>query len=549
MSRPLATPYLSAVSVVIPTYNHANYLGQAIESVRAQTIPAFEIIVVDDGSTDDTRTLIGRYPDVRYIYQVNRGLSAARNTGLKASRGNHLVFLDADDRLLPEAIQAGLQCFAAHPDTGFVSGRYVRVNERGEILPRRYGDSPVSEHYLALLHGNYIGMHATVMYRREILEQIGGFDVSLRACEDYDVYLRIARDHPVATHEKVVAEYRMHDSNMSRDIRLMLSEVLRVLRRQKESVEYDPLRQQAIQQGFKVWRQYYAAELLERLRSSGAIGFNPSTFQAVRTLLRYAPRQLAGAGVRWGRRRLRSVLNAVLPAPIRGMVLERIDRRRGVPPVGCVTLGDLRRLTPISRRFGYDRGLPIDRYYIERFLEQHSNQVRGRVLEIGDNEYTRRFGGSRVTRSDILHVAEGNPQATFVGDLAAADHLPSDAFDCVVLTQTLHLIYDLRLAMRTLCRILKPGGVLLATVPGISQLEDGAWAESWHWSLTSLSARKLLEEVFPASAVKVEAHGNVLASIAFLEGLAAEELHAEELACRDPLYPLLITMAATKPST
>jgi SAM-dependent methyltransferase len=206
----------------------------------------------------------------------------------------------------------------------------------------------------------------------------------------------------------------------------------------------------------------------------------------------------------------------------------------------------LRRVTPVSRDWGFDRGLPVDRYYIEDFLIRHSQDVRGRVLEIEDDSYTRRFGGDRVTVSDVLHVEEGNPRATVVGDLTCADHIPPDTFDCIILTQTLHLIYDTRAALRTLHRILKPGGVLLATFPGITRISHDEWAGSWFWGFTTASSRRLFEEVFPAPDVKVEARGNVLAAISFLHGLAAEEMSEEELNYSDPDYEVLITVRAAK---
>ncbi|HYE35253.1 methyltransferase domain-containing protein [Methylocaldum sp.] len=219
----------------------------------------------------------------------------------------------------------------------------------------------------------------------------------------------------------------------------------------------------------------------------------------------------------------------------------------GIPPVGWVRFGSLRRLTPLSRHFGYDRGLPVDRYYIENFLARHAPDIRGRVLEIGDDSYTRRFGEERVQQRDILHVHPGNPTATFVADLTNAEQIPSDAFDCLVLTQTLHLVYDLRAALSTIYRILKPGGVVLATVPGITQRSCDEWASYWCWAFTSLSARRLFEEFFPADSVEVESHGNVLASIAFLQGMAYQELKSKELDYRDPQYQLLITIRAVKP--
>jgi len=219
----------------------------------------------------------------------------------------------------------------------------------------------------------------------------------------------------------------------------------------------------------------------------------------------------------------------------------RLEGREKIP-----VFGSRHQLEPASREFGFDRGLPIDRYYIERFLDRYAGDVRGRVLEIGDDGYTRRFGDSQVTTRDVLHVAAGNPQATIVADLAAAGHIASDTFDCVILTQTLHLVYDVRAALGTLARILKPGGTLLATFPGLSQLSCDAWRDTWYWGFTTLAARRLFAEAFPGADVAVEAYGNVLAASAFLHGLATRELTARELDHRDPSYEMLITARVVK---
>jgi SAM-dependent methyltransferase len=207
----------------------------------------------------------------------------------------------------------------------------------------------------------------------------------------------------------------------------------------------------------------------------------------------------------------------------------------------------LRRLAPISRMFGLDRGQSIDRHYIEKFLSAHAEDIRGDVLEIGDQAYTLKFGRDRVTKSEVLHVDVGDPTGTVVADLTRAEGMPSDAFDCIIFTQTLQFIYNVRSVMETLHRLLRPGGVLLATVPGISQIsrfDMDRWGE--YWRFTTLSTRRLVEEVFPPTSVSVEAHGNVLASVAFLHGLASEELRLMELDYQDPDYELLITARAVK---
>ena len=214
----------------------------------------------------------------------------------------------------------------------------------------------------------------------------------------------------------------------------------------------------------------------------------------------------------------------------------------------------LQDLEPVTRDFGMSRGTPIDRHYIEGFLARQvkgsdgSGPIRGRVMEIQDSVYARKFGDPEdVTQIDVLDIAEDNPKATLVADLADGRGLASGAFDCIICTQTLLLIYDVRSAVATLHRILRPGGALLATVPGISQIcrpEMGLWGD--HWRFTTASLERLLAEHFEPSQVTVESHGNVFSTSAFLYGLAAEDLRPEELDVHDPDYQLIVSARATK---
>jgi len=219
------------------------------------------------------------------------------------------------------------------------------------------------------------------------------------------------------------------------------------------------------------------------------------------------------------------------------------------PRVGTVELGDLRRLTPISNAFGLDRGMPVDRYYIEQFLSERSNDIRGRVLEIGDDVYTRKFGAERVGRSDVLHVVKGNPKATMVADLTRAYSIPTDTFDCIIFTQTLQMIYDARAALHHVYRVLKPGGVLLLTSAGIAKTgrHEGRdpWGEYWHFTAQSMS--RLLAEMFPPEDVDIKVYGNVLVAVAMLQGLAVEEFERKELDYCDPDFEVLICVRAQKP--
>ncbi len=203
---------------------------------------------------------------------------------------------------------------------------------------------------------------------------------------------------------------------------------------------------------------------------------------------------------------------------------------------------------PLSRRFGADRGRPLDRVYIERFLGAHAADIQGRVVEIYEPTYTQRFGGDRVTRGDVLDAAAEAPRATLRGNLETGEGVPREAFDCFICTQTLSLVADVRAALENARRALAPGGVLLATVPGISH-RAGAAAEEFpdHWRFTAAGLRRLASEVFGPGSVDVSASGNVAVAAAFLYGEAEEDLDASLLERDDPDYELVIALRAEKP--
>lgn len=219
-------------------------------------------------------------------------------------------------------------------------------------------------------------------------------------------------------------------------------------------------------------------------------------------------------------------------------------------PLSWVNFVRMGRARPIAREFGLGRGSAIDRYYIERFVARHASDVRGRVLEIRDANYTTRFG-TGVDVSDVLDLSPTNSAATIIGDLTDQATLPVGVFDCAIVTQTLQLVYDTRGAIESLHRGLKPGGVLLVTLPGISKIATPTAIEGqglYHdcWRFTRFSAFRMFGDVFAPENVSVEAHGNVLASVAFLHGLSKEEIGERSLDVRDPEYDFLITIRAVK---
>ena len=216
------------------------------------------------------------------------------------------------------------------------------------------------------------------------------------------------------------------------------------------------------------------------------------------------------------------------------------------PPRGTVRFGSFRRLTPISPVFAIDRGLPIERYYIEKFLDQYRDDIRGRALEFGDTFYLDKFGDDQITQKEVFSYVE-SPEATIVGDLTGTEELPSNTMDCIVCTQTIQMIYDIRLSVKRLHDMLKPGGVLLVTTHGTSKigrhLDTDGWAEYWH--LTQQAAKSLFEENFDGE-VTVDAYGNVLTAMSALHGLAAEELTTAELDHKDRNFDVVVTVRAVK---
>ena len=243
---------------------------------------------------------------------------------------------------------------------------------------------------------------------------------------------------------------------------------------------------------------------------------------------------------------IREKAKTFVPAGARSWLRAKQKGWKVWPPVGTLKFGSFGRVSPISREFGFDRGHCIDRFYIEDFLATNLGDIKGRVMEIADNEYTKKFGGHRVTQSDVLHVQE-SPGATIVADLTSADNVPSESFDCMIITQTLNVIYDTRAVIRTMHRLLKPGGVLLTTFPGISQIsrfDMDRWGD--YWRFTTRSAKQIFAETFGDDAVSVKAYGNVFAAIAFLHGLAQEDIELVKLKPHDPDYEVLVTVRAVR---
>jgi glycosyltransferase involved in cell wall biosynthesis len=543
-------PLASCIMIFL---NAERFIQEAIQSIFAQTEPSWELLLVDDGSTDGSTSLARHYAEqrpgkVRYLEHEghqNLGMSASRNLGISNARGANIAFLDSDDVWLPNKLRAQLTMLDDYPEAGMVYGPtqywYSWTNRREDrerdfmgiigVEPDTLVEPPDLLKQTLRDGGATLPGICSILARREAVAAVNGFETSFRGpYEDQAFLVKMFLKHSILVSDSCLDLYRQHPNSCC-------SQAI-------ARGDYHPMRPHPARRTFLTW-------LAEYLSAEGVK--DPEIWNALHRALR--PYRLAYrlvGPVERGARRLKHKATPHIKRtwlwPLYRKYLAMREGEPYSPPIDWVRFGDLRRTNPISREYGYDRGLPIDRYYIEGFLSRHAEDIHGQVIEIGDAAYTRQFGGSRVTTSDVLHVDEANPAATIIGDLTCADHVPSSTFDCFILTQTLQLIYDIPAALRTVYRILKPGGVVLATVPGISQISNDQWGAVWYWSFTSLSAKRLFEEVFPKGSVEVEAHGNVLAATAFLQGVATRELSQEELDRADREYQMLVTIRAMKPA-
>ena len=530
------------VSVVLIFLNEERFIQEAIDSVFSQTYRHWELLLVDDGSGDNSSAIARRVAEenverVRYLEHIghqNLGMSASRNLGVRHAKGTYVGFLDADDVWMPTKLEQQLGLLRAYPSAAMVFGPvhwwYSWTGDPVDlkrdfvsqlnVRPNRVIAPP--ELLTCLLQKE--GVTSTVsLMRRDAIFRAGGFEESFRGLyEDQAFFAKFSSQESIYVANLCWYKWRKHsDSSCS------------------NALTTGDYRTERLK--FLSWLEIYLsdrgivnAELTTTLEDQIWKCRHPSLSGFWNTLRNWM-------------RRIKVVRHA-LPSPFREWLSARLQRNEYVPPIGWVRFGSFRRTEPFSRIFGIDRGLPIDRYYIEKFLAEHSEDISGRVLEIGDNRYTRKFGNGNVVQSDVLNLFP-HPKATIVADLTSADHIPSEQFDCVICTQTLPFIYDFRAALRTLYRILKPGGVLLATLAGgthpISIWDMEQWGD--YWRFTSLSARRLFKEIFPEANIAIRAYGNVMAATAFINGLAVKDLSQNELDRNDPNYEVVIVVRAIRP--
>ena len=493
---------MSEIAVVIPCYNLGRTVEQALDSVVTQTRGAAEIVVVDDGSTDlYTRQLLAslRRPRTRVMRTENHGLPAARNYGIRHTTAPYIVTLDADDYLDPTYLEKTAARLDAEPEVGFVSTA-IHGFEGADYV----WTPPPCDLVSAFTRGT---VHPATMFRRELWQGVDGYDEAfVGGCEDLDFWISaMARGFRGEIIDKPLLHYRVRANSMHHlsvahgTYRVALEGVFR---KHRQTIENLGLELLLAKESFLLEQRIHARHLRDR------------------------------------RDELERELQSVVE---RASNISRSLQELGREPIEW---GDLRRLEPISPVWGFDRGKPVDRSYIEEFLATHELDIRGQVLEVKDSGYTERFGGSKVTHRSILDVDSTNAKATIVADLTKADNIAANQFDCFILSQTLHIIFDVRAALFHAHRILKPGGVLLCSLPAVSRInyDDGGD----HWRFTEASVRQLFAEFFPLENFQVNRFGNVMACTAFLYGLSAVELASLELDYLDPSCPLIFCVRAVK---
>ncbi len=480
-----------------------------------QTYQDFEIVIVDDGSDEPaTRHMLISYrrPKTRVIRTENQGVAAARNVGLEASRGRFVSFLDADDVLEQLFLERTLRALESNGSLGF-AGCWLRAFGGAD-----FDWAPGRCDFPHLLAEDTVCTPA--LTRREPLLEVGGFDTQMPVAgyEDWEVAISLVE---AAYSGTIVPEYLFRYRVRAGSMTATCTAPENHARLMEYIVDKHQETYQRFLPGVIAVIQRRTADLEGRLDTP-----------PLRPDVAHAGWRDAVLALENHRRALEA--SALAPEP---------DTSRE-----AIEWGSLRHLSPVSRVWGLDRGRPVDRYYIEQFLQRHAQDITGRILEVKDATYSSRFGAG-VTAIDVVDIASENPDATLVADLGKPGSLPKNRFDCFILTQTVHIVYEAEEVVRNAFRTLRPGGAVLVTLPCVSRIDYESGVDGDFWRFTPASARRLFEGVFGPENVEIESWGNVLACTAFLQGMAQEELHPQELVHNDPYFPLLVTVRAVKPAS
>jgi len=483
-----------------------------LEQLSRQSRRPDQILLLDSGGLADQLCRLGditarlSLPAVEPMaVPLDAPPSVWRDIGMRTSKAPVVCFLEPGVMLDDRYFELALDSMRSEK-VGFATSWWARLGPSGEAE-----NIVVAACDLAVLLARRDAVHPATLYRRDAWKTVGGFDTTLAAAEDYEMCLRL------------------------------LSNGWRGGLVPEELVREEPDRLSSYQR--ELWRERYVPAM------SAVFNKHRELFESQpATVLLGREEALLGLADRYRpivarRKRIVDELDA-LQREIR-----ELSETLGELGHDRIDWGDLRRTKPISPEWGYDRGKPIDRYYIEGFLEDNARHVRGRVLEIQEDDYSRRFGGKDLESVDVVDACVTNPRANVIADLRRAATLPGDSYDCIILTQTIHVIDDMEAVARECFRLLKPGGKLLVTLPCLSRVCLEYGPDGDYWRVTEAGAQQLFSAAFPPYAIETRVYGNVLAGTAFLYGLCCDEVTPRELDETDPYNPTLIGVCATKPET
>jgi len=521
------------VSIIIPCFNSGKYLSECLESVLSQDYTDFEAIVVNDCSTDNTLEIAYSYAqtDARIKIIDNSGsagpgASAARNKGFKTSKGEYVVFLDSDDIWLPTALRRLVNLIEKHNEAGWVIGNCIYFNNY------RYNLVSYERSLYDFNEGIYDKFNlitkfiknfsqtpvpgATIL-KRDIVERIGGWENKFRKnYTDQAFFIKILCDAKTFVSHDVFLLYRCHSESSS-----MIS----------------------VQSGqFKKNEIFFFEWLLLYLRSY--------EFRGKEEVLQYSAEMIKnnediGSQSKINNQPLRILLQKAKKIPRKARTLSRIIFRIifRLIPKNIYRHFLHQGVRPHSEQYGADRGTEIARYYTECFLEKNKAHFQGNCLEFQEPTYLLKYADRLNCKFDIIHLDDSNFLASIVADLTKPNRIPSDYFDCIICTHVLHIIFEMPDFLAGIKRILKPGGYLFLTVPGISMC-DYSWHELWRF--TEEGIQLLLEQHFEKDSVQVEGFGNSLVAAGQIRGLSKEEFSIKELSSYDGRFAVEICARAQK---
>jgi glycosyltransferase involved in cell wall biosynthesis len=524
------------VSVIINFLNAQKYISEAIESVLSQEYSDWELILVDDGSTDaSTKVALDyaqRYPGkISYFNHPNhenKGASCSRNFGLSKARGEYIAFLDADDVWLPHKLIKQVQILESNPEISMVYGPafmwYSWTGKPQDFIKDHMQKLSVKPDSLVkpldwvvnFLQDEGKGIPTTcgILVRRDALSSLDWFEESLCEYEDMTFYAKVFSEKSVFASSQCICKYRQHPESRS------FSGLISGLDSQER-------------EKFLIWLRSY---LNNRKVKNIAVKINLSAkiwFSRHKTVNKYILYSLKIARVFFMRiilkvlKLIKSFLRLIL-RPFK-MIISRLSLAFS--------------MKPLSEAWGFDRGLPLHRYYVDNFLQEFSADIRGHCLEFQENSYIRRFDRGAVQKIDILNVDSDNPRATIVADISKPNNIPSGQFDCIICTHVLHIIYDFEKAVSELYRILKPGGVVLFASPLVSMYSADV-GDLWRFTPDSL--RIILGKVFGEDNVVIKSYGNSLIAAGEIRGLVRSEFTKTELDYQDERFAIEVCARAIK---